>query len=64
MRFSSLPDLDELIPFIRAVAAAIRPTKPREELSPPDRGVLPPEPYREGICTPLLADLPDTRETE
>ena len=41
-------DLEELVPFIRAVIEAIRPEKPPIEPTPPERGVLPPQPYREG----------------
>lgn len=45
-------DLEELVPFIRAVIAAIRPGEAPVEPTPPDRGVLPPQPYRDGYVEP------------
>ncbi|HZI29838.1 MAG TPA: hypothetical protein VFD64_16835 [Gemmatimonadaceae bacterium] len=45
-------DLEELVPFIRALIDAIRPEKPLSEPAPPERGVLPPQPYREGYVQP------------
>lgn len=42
---------EQLAPFIEAVKAAM-PKAPPAAINPPDIGVLPPKPYRDGYATP------------